>query len=83
MGHLNNNNNSLLVILSGPSGVGKDAIVERMKTKVQDYFFATTVTTRIKRQDEIENVDYIFVSHDSFSDMIQSDELLELSLIHI
>ena len=70
------------MILSGPSGVGKDAIVECMKTKVQDYFFATTVTTRIRRQDEIENVDYIFVSQDSFSDMIQSDELLEWAKVY-
>jgi len=70
------------VILSGPSGVGKDAILKCMKSKIQDYFFATTVTTRIRRPNETGNVDYTFVNKQAFSDMIESDELLEWANVY-
>jgi guanylate kinase len=52
----------LLVVLSGPSGAGKDAILSRMKESGYPAWFITTVTTRPQRAREEDGVDYSFVS---------------------
>ncbi len=72
----------LLIVISGPSGVGKDTVLKRMKERNLPFHFVVTATTRPKRPDEIEVVDYIFVSHDQFAEMIERDELLEYALVY-
>ncbi len=72
----------LLVVISGPSGVGKDAVLERMKSSVVPYHFAVTATARPKRDNEIDGVDYLFVSRDEFQDLIRNDELLEWAEVY-
>lgn len=72
----------LLVVISGPSGVGKDAVLERMKATNVPYHFAVTATARPMRENEIDGVDYIFVERDEFQDMIQNDELLEWAEVY-
>jgi guanylate kinase len=72
----------MLVVLSGPSGVGKDTLLKRLKERGYDFAFVVTMTTRPKREAEIDGVDYIFVSKGYFADMMQSDELLEHSLVY-
>lgn len=72
----------LLIVLSGPSGVGKDTVLQRMKELQLPYHFVVTTTSRPRREAEIEGVDYFFVSTDEFLAMIERDELLEHALVY-
>ncbi len=72
----------LLVVISGPSGVGKDAILDRMKSLDVPYHFALTATARPKRDNEVDGVDYLFVNRDEFQNMIRNDELLEWAEVY-
>ena len=72
----------LLVVISGPSGVGKDAVLERMKASNVPYHFAVTAAARPKRENEVDGVDYIFVEGDEFQSMIRNDELLEWAEVY-
>ena len=72
----------LLIVLSGPSGVGKDTVLQRMKELQLPFHFVVTATSRPKRKGEIEGVDYFFVSADEFIAMIERDELLEHALVY-
>ncbi len=72
----------LLIVISGPSGVGKDTVLQRMKELQLPFHFVITVTSRPKREVEIEGVDYFFVSPDEFLAMIERDELLEHALVY-
>ena len=70
----------LLVVISGPSGVGKDMTLVRMKELGYPFHFVVTATTRPKRPNEVNGVDYFFVSTGEFAEMIEQDELLEYAL---
>jgi guanylate kinase len=72
----------LLIVISGPSGVGKDTVLNRMKAKVLPFHFVVTATTRSPRADEEHGVDYIFVSNDEFARMIEEDELIEYAIVY-
>jgi len=72
----------LLIVLSGPSGAGKDAILSRMKKSGYPVGFITTVTTRPQRAREKNNVDYHFVSTERFQRMIKDKELLEWAKVY-
>ena len=74
--------NPLLVVISGPSGVGKDALLFRMKEWGDPYFFAVTATTRPQRPGEIDGVDYHFVAQAKFEEMIEKGELLEWANVY-
>jgi guanylate kinase len=67
----------LLVVISGPSGVGKDAVLARMRELHPELFFAVTATTRPKRPGEIDGQDYIFVTPDRFEQLLERGEFLE------
>ncbi|MCI0439414.1 MAG: guanylate kinase [Chloroflexi bacterium] len=72
----------LLIVLSGPSGVGKDAVLSRMKELGRPYHFTVTSTTRPRRSNERDGVDYVFVSADEFRRMIARGELLEWAEVY-
>jgi guanylate kinase len=72
----------LLIVISGPSGVGKDTIIQRMKERNLPFHFVVTATTRQRRPNEEEGVDYFFVTHDEFAQMIEQDELLEYAYVY-
>jgi guanylate kinase len=72
----------LLIVISGPSGVGKDSVVQRMKERELPFHFVVTATTRPKRPDEVHGVDYFFLSQEEFNEMIGQDELLEHALVY-
>ena len=72
----------LLVVISGPSGVGKDATIKRMKELGYPFHFVVTATTRPKREGEIDGVDYFFVGMGDFAQMIETGELLEYAVVY-
>jgi guanylate kinase len=67
----------LLFVLSGPSGVGKDAAIEQLKATGFDVYHVITATTRIPRPNERHGIDYFFYSTDLFLDLLHRGELLE------
>lgn len=67
----------LLIVISGPSGVGKDAVLERMRECHRPWHFIVTVTTRPKRLAETDGVDYIFMSRDRFQELLDRNGFLE------
>ena len=68
----------LLIILSGPSGVGKGTIRKKIfKNKKLNLVYSISMTTRKPRKKEIPNVDYYFVSEDIFKENIKNDNFLE------
>jgi guanylate kinase len=72
----------LLVILSGPSGVGKDATMDRMRELGAEFYQVVTATTRPQRLAEQDGVDYHFVSMERFAEMIEAKELLEHAMVY-
>ena len=72
----------LLIVLSGPSGVGKDTVLARMRELGSPYHFTVTATTRPRRDGEREGVDYIFVPESRFRAMKDADELLEWANVY-
>jgi len=72
----------LLVVISGPSGVGKDAALERMKERRLPFHFVVTATTRAPRPGEEHGHDYLFLSKDQFAELIEQDELLEYAVVY-
>ncbi len=72
----------LLVIISGPSGVGKDAALMRMRELGFPFHFVVTATDRPRRPGEIPGVDYHFLSTDEFQDMIRDGEFLEWANVY-
>ena len=72
----------LLVVISGPSGVGKDALLAVLKSRGRPYHFAITATTRPKRGAEMDSRDYYFVTPDRFEEMAATGELLEHALVY-
>ncbi len=67
----------LLLIISGPSGVGKTTITRGVERSISDSVFSVSVTTRPRTDADVEGVDYHFVDDASFDEMIGRDELLE------
>lgn len=72
----------LLVVISGPSGVGKDTLVERMEERGCPFYFVVTATDRPPRSEEVEGEDYFFVSTEEFERMKEEDELLEYAVVY-
>ncbi|MFQ5408335.1 MAG: guanylate kinase [Anaerolineales bacterium] len=72
----------LLVVISGPSGVGKDSVLQRMQERNTPYHFVVTATTRPARANEVHGKDYFFFDTDEFAEMIEQDELLEYAIVY-
>jgi guanylate kinase len=72
----------LLIVISGPSGVGKDTVMQRMKERGLPFHFVVTATTRPQRTNETHGKDYFFVSNEEFARMIDEDELIEHAMVY-
>ncbi len=72
----------LLIVISGPSGVGKDSVLHGLKGRDLPIHFVVTATTRPRRAEETHGVDYFFVSKDEFARMIEQDELIEYAIVY-
>lgn len=74
--------NPLLVVISGPSGAGKDVTLKRMQEMGCPFHFVVTTTDRPRRPGEVDGIDYIFVSTAEFERLIEHDELLEHAIVY-
>lgn len=74
--------NPLLIVLSGPSGVGKDSVLRGLKERGLPFRFVPTMNTRPRRPDEVDGVDYFFVTTEQFITMLEQGELLEHAVVY-
>ncbi len=72
----------LLIVISGPSGAGKDTVMQRMQERGLPFHFVVTATTRPKRPSEVHGRDYWFISIEEFARMIDEDELIEHAIVY-
>src|SRR5688572_3137353 len=66
-----------LIVVTGPSGVGKGTLTSRLLDSVPALVKSVSVTTRLLRPGEQEGVDYFFQTRDQFAEMIDQDQLME------
>lgn len=76
------NHRGRLVILAGPSAVGKSTVVNRLRTEVPDLYFSVSMTTRAPRPGEVDGRDYFYVTPEEFQARIDRGEMLEWADIH-
>jgi guanylate kinase len=72
----------VLVVISGPSGVGKDSVLLELKQADYPFYFVVTATTRARRAGESDGVDYHFVTVGEFAEMIEKNELIEHAVVY-
>ena len=72
---------NIMVILSSPSGVGKTTLTKKIQQKYQSFKISVSHTTRQPRSNEVDGVDYFFVSKDEFKDLIKKDKFYEYAKI--
>ena len=73
-------NENIMVILSSPSGVGKTTLTKKLQQKYQSFKISVSHTTRSPRSNEVDGVDYFFVSHKQFEELIKNSvEALSLN----
>jgi guanylate kinase len=71
-----------VIVLSGPSAVGKSTLVRCLRERISDLHFSVSATTRAPRPGEVDGIDYHFVSTDRFQQLIDDGSLLEWAEIH-
>ncbi|WKD59218.1 guanylate kinase [Corynebacterium caspium] len=76
------NSRGHLVVLAGPSAVGKSTVVSRLRDEVDRIYFSVSMTTRDPRPGEVDGVDYHYVTRAEFQDCIDKGEMLEWADIH-
>ncbi len=72
----------MLLVISGPSGVGKGTLVRLLRQKVPDLMLSVSVTTRKPRENEQDGRDYFFITQEEFDRMVQEGRLLEHASVH-
>lgn len=72
----------LLIVVSGPSGVGKGTICKELFKSSDDIHLSVSVTTRAAREGEVHGKNYFFISKEAFQSMIENDELLEYAQVY-
>ena len=68
---------NIMVILSSPSGVGKTTLTKKIQQKYQSFKISVSSTTRLPRSNEVDGVDYYFVSHEKFKELIKENKFYE------
>src|SRR5512140_615530 len=73
---------ALLVVISGPSGVGKDSVLRGLRELGRPFRFVPTMNTRPRRPDEVDGIDYFFVTTEEFVTLLEQGELLEHAVVY-
>jgi guanylate kinase len=74
--------NPLMIVISGPSGVGKDSVVKALMRRNPEFYFVVTTTSREPRENEIEGLDYHFVTKAEFEQLIAANGMIEFALVY-
>ena len=72
----------MLLVISGPSGAGKGTLVSRLLEKDPSFCFSVSVTTRGRRENEIEDVHYHFISDEEYDKLLAGDAFIEHASVH-
>ncbi len=72
----------MLLVISGPSGAGKGTLVSKLLEQDPTFAFSVSVTTRGKRENEIEDVHYHFISEEEYDKLLSEDAFLEHASVH-
>jgi len=78
---MTSSNGCTIVILSSPSGAGKTTLTKKIQQKYQNFKISVSHTTRKPRSNEVESIDYFFISHDEFKKKIAQDDFYEYAKI--
>ena len=78
---MQNEDKNLLVILSSPSGVGKTTLTKKIQQKYSSFKISVSHTTRPPRSNEVEGVDYFFISNEKFKEFIKENKFYEYAKI--
>ena len=78
---MTHDNKNIMVILSSPSGVGKTTLTKKIQQKYQSFKISVSHTTRLPRSNEVDGVDYHFVSQKKFEDLIKENKFYEYAKI--
>lgn len=69
-----------LIVLSGPSGAGKDSIIRELKNYYHNFWVSVSMTSRAPRKEEVDGIDYFFVSKEEFERHIKNNDFLEYAM---
>lgn len=69
-----------LIVLSGPSGAGKDSIIRELKNYYHNFWVSVSMTSRAPRGEEVDGIDYFFVSKEEFESHIKRNDFLEYAM---
>ena len=72
----------MLLVISGPSGAGKGTLVAKLLEKDPSFCFSVSVTTRGRRENEIEDVHYHFISEEEYDKLLAEDAFIEHASVH-
>jgi guanylate kinase len=72
----------MVIVISGPSAVGKDSVLQHMRSRDLPFRFVVTATSRPARPGEVNGKDYFFLSREAFEQMIEDNELLEYACVY-
>jgi guanylate kinase len=72
----------LLIVISGPSGIGKDSVLQEMKKRALPFHFVVTANTRAPRPEEVDGVDYIFMSREEFLAGVARGDFIEHAKVY-
>ena len=78
---MKHDNNNIMVVLSSPSGAGKTTITKKIQQKLSSFKISVSHTTRKPRPNEVNGVDYYFVSSEKFESLINENKLYEYAKI--
>jgi guanylate kinase len=72
----------LVIVISGPSGVGKDTVARLLMGRRSSVHFVVTVTSRQPRDNEVDGLDYHFVPQETFDEMVRTNQFIEHALVY-
>ena len=78
---MNHGRENIMLILSSPSGVGKTTLTKKIQQKYQSFKISVSATTRSPRSNEVDGVDYHFISKKKFEQLIKDDKFYEYAKI--